>query len=329
MSIRRLLSVLSAAPLVLVAACGGDEAPTPSAADPAGAPDYPTETVRFVVPYSAGGPTDIGARALVPCFEEALGGNWMVENMPGSAGALAMTEIANAEPDGYTIGVGSQSTFVTTPLIAGDAEYTFEDFTYAGQMMEFPSVWLVPADSPYQTMEDLLEAAESDPDGITVGTSGAQVSFSLATEQLAERGYNFTVVPFQGTAEANTAALGGNVDARWEAADTSTLELIESGRLRPLATGAEESLEILPDVPPLSEAGIEDVLDTRTFYGVVGPEGLDPAIAETLTETLESCVSEDEEYRTTIGEAYAEYVDPEELTERLQSYHDTVSQIVE
>jgi tripartite-type tricarboxylate transporter receptor subunit TctC len=252
-----------------------------------------------------------------------------VENMPGAGGALALGEIANAAPDGYTIGVGSQSTFVTTPLIAGDSAYTYEDFSYAGQMMEFPSVWLVGADSPYQTMEDLLEAARSDPDGITVGTSGAQVSFSLATEQLADRGYNFTVVPFQGTAEANTAVLGGNVDARWEAADTSTLELIESGEVRPLATGAEESLSILPDVPPLSEVGVDDVLDTRTFYGVVGPKELDPAIADVLTETLETCVSEDEEYRSAIGEAYAEYAGPDELLERLDSYHSTVSEILE
>lgn len=331
MRARRLLSVFSAAPLILVAACGSDGSSDADAGASAGtgAGDYPERSVRFLVPYSAGGPTDLGARSLMPCFEEALGGSWIVENRPGAGGGLAMTEIANAEPDGYTIGVGSQSTFVTTPLIAGDSTYTYEDFAYAGQMMEFPSVWLVGAESPYQTMEDLLEAAETNPDGITVGTSGAQVSFSLATEQLADRGYNFTVVPFQGTAEANTAILGGNVDARWEAADTTTLELIEGGRVRPLATGAEESLPILPDVPPLSEAGIEDVLDTRTFYGVVGPDGLDPAIADVLTETLETCVSEDEEYRSAIGEAYAEYVGPEDLVERLAGYHSTVSEILE
>jgi tripartite-type tricarboxylate transporter receptor subunit TctC len=325
MRVLRPLAALSVAPLILVTACADDG----STGSPAGAGDYPERSVRFLVPYSAGGPTDIGARALMPCFEEALGGSWVVENLPGAGGALALGEIANAEPDGYTIGVGSQSTFVTTPLIAGDSAYTYEDFSYAGQMMEFPSVWLVGADSPYQTMEDLLEAARSDPDGITVGTSGAQVSFSLATEQLADRGYNFTVVPFQGTAEANTAILGGNVDARWEAADTSTLELIEGGEVRPLATGAEERLSILPDVPPLSEAGVDDVLDTRTFYGVVGPKELDPAIADVLTETLETCVSEDEEYRSAIGEAYAQYAGPDELLERLDSYHSTVSEILE
>jgi tripartite-type tricarboxylate transporter receptor subunit TctC len=322
MSVRRLVTALSAAPLVALAACGGG-----SGGSTGDGGSYPERTVRFVVPYSAGGPTDIGARALLPCFEERLGGTWIVENKPGGAGAPAMTEIATARPDGHTLGVGSQSPLVTTPLVADGVGYTFESFTYAGQMMEFPSVWFVRADSPYRTMQDLLEAARSGP-GITVGTSGTQVSFSLATQQLAARGYRFTVVPFQGTAEANTAVLGGNVDARWEAADTSTLKMIEDGQIRPLATGAEQQLPILPGVLTLAEVGIDDVLDTRTFYGVVGPKGLDPAIARRLAETLQQCVREDPEYRAAIGEAYAQYAGPEELLPRLGAYHATVSEIV-
>jgi tripartite-type tricarboxylate transporter receptor subunit TctC len=154
------------------------------------------------------------------------------------------------------------------------------------------------------------------------------VSFSLATQQLASRGYRFTVVPFQGTAEANTAVLGGNVDARWDAADTSNLTLIEDEQMRPLATGAEQQLPILPGVPTLAQVGIEDLLDTRTFYGVVGPEGLDPAIARTLTETLQHCVREDPEYRAAIGEDYARYAGPEEILQRLEAYNTTVSALL-
>ncbi len=122
----RLLSVLAAAPLLVLAACGGDGTSAGSS-DRAGG--YPERTVRFIVPYSAGGPTDIGARALMPCFEKRLGGTWIVENRPGGAGAPAMTEIAGARPDGHTLGVGSQSTFVTTPLVADGASYTYESFT--------------------------------------------------------------------------------------------------------------------------------------------------------------------------------------------------------
>lgn len=306
--------------LPLLAACTGGGGPA------AGVDDYPDRTVRFLVPYSAGGPTDLGARALMPCFEKELGGTWVVENKPGGAGALAMVEIANAKPDGYTIGVGSQSTFVTTPLVEPSAGYTHEDFTYAGQMMEFPSVILVPPDSPYKTIEDFLAAAKSGKE-ISVGTSGSQVSFSLALNQLANEGMKFTVVPFDGTSEANTALLGGNVDARWEAADSTTAKLIQDGEMRPLATGAAERLPFLPDTPTLDEAGITDVLETRTFYGVVGPKGLDPAIEKKLGETLESCVA-DETFTKAVGENYATYATPEELVDRLASYKTTVSDII-
>lgn len=314
---------LLATPLVLVTACGGGG----TAATTGPADSYPERTVRFVVPYSAGGPTDLGARALMPCFESKLGGTWVVENRPGGAGAPGMTEIAGAKPDGYTIGVGSQSTFVTTPLLAEGAGYTQDSFTHVGQMMEFPSVWFVHRDSPYKTMEDLLEAAKTQP--VTVGTSGAQVSFSLATQQLASQGYKFTVVPFQGTAEANTAVLGKNVDARWEAAEKTTLQMLEDGNVRPLATGADEELSFLPGVPTLKDSGVQEaVLETRTFYGVAGPEGMDQEITRVLADTLETCVKEDETYRSTIGESYAQYATGEDLLDRLNAYGETVSAIV-
>lgn len=308
-------------PLLMITACSG------GASTQANASDYPERTVRFVVPYSAGGPTDLGARSLMPCFEKEFGGTWVVENKPGGAGALGMLEIANAKPDGYTLGVGSQSTFVTTPLVEESAGYSYKEFTHAGQMMEFPSVILVHPDSPYKTIEDLLEAGEAKSANITVGTSGSQVSFSLALDQLADRGMGFTVVPFPGTAEANTAALGRHVDVRWEAADTTTLKLIEDGQMRPLATGAEERLSFLPDVPTLAEAGVTDVLETSTFYGVVGPDGLDPAIEKSLTETLEACVQSDT-FTEVVGEEYATYATPDEMLERLETYEVTVSKIL-
>lgn len=318
---KRIALTWAAIALPLLAACTGDGGAA------AGEDGYPERTVRFLVPYSAGGPTDLGARALMPCFEKKLGGNWVVENKPGGAGALAMVEIANAKPDGYTIGVGSQSTLVTTPLVEPSAGYTYEDFTYAGQMMEFPSVVLVPPDSPYKTIEDLIAAAKSGKKAISVGTSGSQVSFSLALNQLAGQGLKFKVVPFDGTSEANTALLGGNVDARWEAADSTTAKLIEDGEMRPLATGAAERLPFLPETPTLDEAGVTDVLETRTFYGVVGPKGLDPAIEKKLGETLESCVA-DESFAKAVGENYATFATPDELTDRLANYQTTVSDII-
>lgn len=320
MRLQTIAKTMAPLPLLLMTACS-------SGTGAQDASEYPERTVRFLVPYSAGGPTDLGARSLMPCFEEEFGGTWVVENKPGGAGALAMLEIANATPDGYTLGVGSQSTFVTTPLVEESAGYSYKDFTHAGQMMEFPGVILVQPDSPYKTIEDLFAAAQEEGANISVGTSGSQVSFSLALNQLAERGMGFTVVPFPGTAEANTALLGGNVDARWEAADSTTIKLIEDGQMRPLATGAEERLPFFPDVPTLAESGITDVLETRTFYGFVGPDGLDPAIEKRLTNTLETCVKSDT-FTKAVGENYATYATPDQLLKRLDAYEATVSEIL-
>lgn len=289
---------------------------------------YPAETVRFIVPYSAGGPTDLGARALTACLGEEIGGNWVVENITGGAGAPAMLEVAGAEPDGYTLGVGSQSTFVTTPLVAGGAGYTFEDFAYAGQMMEFPALILVSPDSPYDTIEELLDAAREKPNSISLGTSGAQVSFTLAARQLAEHGIKFNVVPFDGTSDADAAFLGGKIDVRWEAAAPGTLEHIEAGTMKPLATGADERLPYFPDVPTLDEAGIGELVSTRTFYGVVGPKDLPEDVRSTLTEATKACVTESAKYRETIGEKYATYLTPDELLADLDGYEATVSQIL-
>jgi tripartite-type tricarboxylate transporter receptor subunit TctC len=290
--------------------------------------DYPADTVRFIVPYSAGGPTDLGARALTACLGEEIGGNWVVENIDGGAGAPAMLEVAGAEPDGYTLGVGSQSTFVTTPIVAGGAGYTFEDFTYAGQMMEFPALVLVAPDSPYDTIEELLDAARENPNSISLGTSGAQVSFTLAARQLAEHGVKFNVVPFDGTSDADAAFLGGKIDVRWEAAAPGTLELIESGKMKPLATGADARLPYFPDVPTLEEVGVADLVSTRTFYGVVGPKDLPADVTSKLTAATETCVTANEEYRKTIGEKYATYLTSEELIADLESYDATVSEIL-
>jgi tripartite-type tricarboxylate transporter receptor subunit TctC len=292
-----------------------------------GSENYPQREVRFVLPYSAGGPSDLGARALMACFEREFGTAWVVENQPGGAGAPAMVEVATAGPAGYTLGLGTQSTLVTTPTLEESVGYTYRDFSYAGQTMEIPSLILVAPDSPYRTIGQLLDAVRAAPETISLGTSGAQTSFSLATTQLAARGVVFNHVPFEGSSEANAAFLGGNIEVRWDAAAQGTLEYIESGRMRPLATGASERLSVLPDVPTLAEAGVEDLIDTSTFYGFIGPRDLDPRVLERVRETVRTCVS-DPAYGAAIGEQYAVYAPADALVERLGRYQRTVAGLV-
>lgn len=313
--------VVAAVLTVLAALAGCAAAPT------SGAEDFPQREVRFVLPYSAGGPSDLGARALMECFEKRFGESWVVENQAGGAGAPAMVDVATAGPNGYLLGLGTQSTLVTTPTLEESVGYTYEDFTYLGQPMAIPSLILVRSDSPYRTVDELFAAARAAPETVSVGTSGAQTSFSMAVRELAGRGTVFNAVPFEGTSEANAALLGGTVDARWDAAGRDTLALLEAGRMRPLATGSEQRLAFLPEVPTLAEHGITDLISTTTFYAMIGPRDLDPRIAERLRAALPGCVA-DPAYRDAVGAPYAVHAAPEPLVGHLERFGRRLREVV-
>lgn len=298
-----------------------------AAAPTSGAENFPQREIRFVLPYSAGGPSDLGARALMECFEQRFGESWVVENQAGGAGAPAMVDVATAGPNGYLLGLGTQSTLVTTPTLEESVGYTHEDFTYLGQPMAIPSLILVRADSPFRTVDDLLAAARAAPETVSVGTSGVQTSFSMAVRELAARGTVFNAVPFEGTSEANAALLGGTLDARWDAAGRDTLALLESGRMRPLATGSEQRLAYLPEVPTLAEHGVTDLIDTTTFYAMIGPRDLDPRIADRLRAELPGCVA-DPRYRDAVGAPYAVHAAPDALADRLDAFGRRLREVV-
>ncbi|CCG01403.1 tripartite tricarboxylate transporter substrate binding protein [Blastococcus saxobsidens] len=292
--------------LGLVAACGGDgeEAAAPGEA----AASYPTESIRMLVPYGAGGPTDLTTRTVGACIEEELGQTVVVENMEGGSGALAMTELAGAEPDGYTLSLVTAGTTVLTPL-ANDLDYTKDDFTPIGVMSLVPSVLAVGEDSPYASAEDFFAAAEAEPGTVTVGVPGASTPQGIELQRLAdEHGVEVTVVPFDGNAEMTTAVLGGNVDAVLINASSDVVQNIEAGAFQPLVASSEERLSWLPDTPTFTELGYEGLTLSGSTFGLAGPAGLPDDVVTTLEDTLQTCLAKDE-VRQTIGEQYV----PEEF----------------
>lgn len=288
---------VSKAAMIVVAssvALSGCASGTSAGNEPADGDSWPTaKNVTFVIPYSAGGPSDTAGRILSECLAADLGGTWVPENETGAAGVAAMNKITGAAPDGYTLGIVTQSTTVTAPLlVAKEAGYTYEDFDFIGQVMSYPSLFVVPKDSPYETMEDLAEAAAENPGSISVATSGAQTPFTFALQQMAGAGVGFTAVPFPGDADANVAALGGQVDAKFGGMNEQTLQYVESGDLRPLATGTDDGIpESLDGVPSLADAGLpDDLLTTDTMMAIAGPSGLPASVTDVLEPALEACV---------------------------------------
>ena len=256
------------------------------------AADYPSEDVRLLVPYTAGGPTDIAARALGAHLEEELGRPVVVENLPGASGATAYTELIASQPDGHTLSMTALPTAVLNYL-ANDVGYTREDFAPVGVITQVPSGIVVPADSPHQDLESLFETARQDPQAITVGTPGATNTHAAETRRITElHDVPLTVVPFEGNAEVQTALLGGNVAAGFVNLSQDVLPAIESGELRLLAVGTEERLPYA-DAPTFVELGYPELTQSTTTFGVIAPAETPDEVVSTLEGALRSA-SEDE-----------------------------------
>lgn len=309
----RLLTALTAA--ALLAGCGGDD---PESASRAAGSDYPSESIRFLVPYGAGGPTDLTSRTVGACLQEQLGETVVVENRPGGSGALGMQELIAAPADGHTLSLVTAGTMVLTPL-ANDLDYTAEDITAIGVMSEVPSLLAVGEGSPYADAEAFFAQAESAPGSLNVGVPGASTPQGIELQRLAsEYGVEVTVVPFDGNAEMTTALLGGNVDAVLINASQDVVANVEAGAFEPIAVSSEERLSWLPDTPTLVESGFPELTLSGSTFGLAGPAGLPEDVTDTLESTLEECL-DDPEVQEQLGQSYVleEFVGAEGLTEIL------------
>lgn len=288
----RLAAALAVA--LLLAACGGQRAAEPEA--------YPSDQIRLIVPYTAGGPTDIAARALGRYMEGALGQTVVVENLPGASGSTAYQELLSAEPDGYTLSMSALPTAVLNYL-TNDVGYTRDSFAPVGVITQVPSALVVPAASPYADLASLFAAARNDPTLGSVGTPGATNTHAAETRRITQiHGVPLTVVPFNGAQEVLAALLGGNVVAGFVNASQDMLPAIESGQLRVLAVGTEERLPYI-DAPTFAEQGYPEITQSTTTFGVVAPAGTPQPVIARLEETMRAA-SADPETRRGLDERY-------------------------
>ncbi len=272
--------------------------------------EYPSEDIRLLVPYSAGGPTDIAARALGRYMEGELDRAVVVENLPGASGATSYIELISSPPDGHTLSMTALPTAVLNYL-AEDVGYTREDFAPVGVVTQVPSGIVVPAASPHRDLESLFAAARQDPQAISVATPGATNTHAAETRRITEL-YDvpLTVVPFDGNSEVQTALLGGNVSAGFINLSQDALPAIESGDLRVLAVGTSEALPYV-DAPTFVELGYPELVQSTTTFGVLAPAGTPEEVVQRLEEVLRAA-SEDEQVVEALDPRYV----PEEFIGR-------------
>jgi tripartite-type tricarboxylate transporter receptor subunit TctC len=247
------------------------------------AQDYPNRPVTLIVPWPAGGTTDIGMRALASATEKYLKQKIVIENRPGAAGVLGPQQVAqNAAPDGYTLAQIPITVF-RFPFMRKTTLDPGTDFTYIIGVSGYTFGVVVRSDAPWKTFWELIDYARANPGKINYGTPGAGTTLHITMEQIAkQQGVKWVHVPFKGTPETTGALLGGHIDAVADATGWSSL--VNSGQLRLLVLWTATRSKNWPVVPTLREAGIDMV--SNSPFGVAGPKGVDPAVVKIIHDAF-------------------------------------------
>jgi tripartite-type tricarboxylate transporter receptor subunit TctC len=267
-----------------VAATTATFAVAPVSAQNAG--NWPNHPVRLIVPYPAGGSTDVLFRILADRLKDKLGQSFVVENKPGASGNIGIDVVAKSTPDGYTVGCATVGHFSINQFLIAKMPYAAEkDLVSPSLTYELPNVAVVAAKHvPAKTLPEFVAWAKARPNGISIGSPGPGTTPHLSGVLFAARtGINTVHVPFRGAAQTIPAMLSGDVTF---AVDNlaSYISQIESGAMRALAVTSEQRWPTLPDVPTMAEAGVKDFVVT-SWAAYVFPAGTPQAVVERLSAT--------------------------------------------
>jgi tripartite-type tricarboxylate transporter receptor subunit TctC len=245
------------------------------------ASDYPSRPIELVVPFGAGGGTDILARVTAEAAKKHSSQPITVVNRPGASGSIGLTEVVNARPDGYKIAMITVEMAIIPHM--GIAKFSPEaDFTPLVRLNADPVVLTVSATSPWKTIEEMVDAAKKSKDPLKFGNAGTGGVSHLAAVALAQKaGTTFNHVPFQGNAPAVVALLGGHIDAV-TASPSEVFSFVQSGKLRALAVLADQRLGgAFAQVPTMKERNID--LSVGTWRGLAAPKGLPADVLSRLS----------------------------------------------
>lgn len=246
--------------------------------------EYPDKPVKLIVPFAAGGSTDMVARLLAEKMGPYLGKTVVVENRGGGGGTLGTDAVAKAAPDGYTIGMATQSTHGANPAVYTKLPYdAAKDFAPITNVLAVPSVLVVHPSVPAKTMKEFIALAKASPGKYSFASPGNGSLGHVNIEQFMDlAGIELLHIPYKGAGQASTDALAGVVNAMTDNLP-STLPHIKAGRLRALAVLAPQRAAVLPEVPTYMELGFAEMAEGG-WFGLVAPAGTPPAVLKKLHE---------------------------------------------
>lgn len=254
---------------------------------------YPAKPIRLVVPYPAGGATDVAARTLQPRLQEELGQPIIVENRPGAGGNIAMSNVAQSAPDGYSLAMTLTGMLSINPEIYKKPGFEASDFVPVARVSLAPLILVVPEKSPYKNVKELLDAGKkAGKGGMAYGSAGAGGLSHLASESVnSHASGHFTHVPYKGGAPLVQSLMANEVS--WGLLGTGDVRsFIQSGKLRALGQLREGRSELWPDIPTLTEQGVPGGVDFDVWFGIVAPAKTPAPIVKLLAEKIAKITAE-------------------------------------
>ncbi|CAN7757663.1 tripartite tricarboxylate transporter substrate binding protein [Acidovorax sp. LjRoot66] len=314
-----LKQVLTALSMTVLAIAGG----------PAMAADYPSRPIKVVVPYAAGGTIDAMARVLIPKLQAILGQPLVVDNRPGAGTMIGADAVARAEPDGYTVFMGSNAAFTISPQVMGKVPYDpIRSFAAVGTLASFPNLILVKPDSPYKTLGDVVQAAKKG-ENISYASFGVGSTAQLSGEAIkVSAGVNITEIPYKSGAQCVQAVLAGEVSYGFDTA-IGAVSRVKQGQLRALAVTSATRLPDLPNVPTVVEAGYPSA-EVIAWVGVFLPAASPAPIKHKLATAMQR-VMDDPEVKAQFAKLGVEvkFVDGEDTMRMMRQEYVRFGKLVE
>ena len=294
----------------------------------ASAQAWPTKTVTIVVPFPAGGTTDVLARAISNKLSKAIGQPVIVDNKPGAGATLGADQVSKATADGHTLLMGAVHHTVATNYYK-NLRYSFEkDFAPITTVALVPNVMTVSAKSPYNSVKELIADAKANPDKLAYGSNGnGTAQHMIGTQFEMEAGVKILHVPYKGSAPLTTDLLGGQVNMSFDTI-TPVLPFIKEGKLRALAVTTAKRSSTLPNVPTLQEAGVPH-LAIGTWFGLLAPAATPkPVIARLNAELLK--IIQSPEFKKQMSDIGAEPVGnkPDEMAKQIKEETEKFARLV-
>lgn len=261
-----------------------------AAASGALAQNFPTRPIKMIVPFSAGGSTDIIARLVAQQMTKDLGQSVVVENVGGAAGALGTQQVKNATPDGYTLAVATVSTMIVYGAAHPKPQYTLDDFIPITNMASMPNIITVNSKFPAKDLKEFVAVLKANPDKYSYATSGVgSINHMLGESFQAYSGTKIIHVPYKGSGPAMQDVIGGQVDILFDQFPSSKGQ-IDQGKLKAIGAISPQKIPGYTQVMTMEDAGMKGFVD-EAWYGVLAPKGTPPDVVAKLTDALKKALS--------------------------------------